>query len=478
MLLSTNDGTTLLGANCDSTYYDDVGGWDIRCLGPVPIDRPSTRRCARPSAADVAVDYVGDHLGRLPVVVAGPRRPARSTCTGSARSSPSTVGEEKAAWARRGPGIVAGGCWPSPPSSGGACSAATTRRTAPVVAGRARRRGARDDACCSTAPTASGPRPSRPSSCSPRSCRPRRRLRLRCSDVRPSSTTREPAMAHSTVTTPRRQARRPAGRAARASAGSSWRSAAEPTRRSSPPSPTRTLGADAVHAVTAVSPSLAGAEHDDCRALAGEWGLRWTPVETDEMARAAYRVNDTDRCYHCKAELMDVLAPIAAARATPPSCSASTSTTSATTAPASARPPRPAPRSRSSPPGSPRPTSARRRAGSACARGTSRPRRAWPAGCRTGRRSPSTVLSRGRARRGGAARPRASPRSASATTATRPASRSSSTISPRCSAEREDVVAGVRGRRLPLRHARPRGLPLAATSTEQPSTAAHVRSPP
>ena len=29
------------------------------------------------------------------------------------------------------------------------------------------------------------------------------------------------------------------------------------------------------------------------------------------MARAAYRVNDLDRCYHCKAELMDVVGPIA-----------------------------------------------------------------------------------------------------------------------------------------------------------------------
>jgi uncharacterized protein len=77
----------------------------------------------------------------------------------------------------------------------------------------------------------------------------------------------------------------------------------------------RTLGTGNVHAVTAVSPSLAGAEHDDCRALAGEWGLRWTAVATDEMARAAYRVNDVDRCYHCKAELMDVLSPIAAAEA-------------------------------------------------------------------------------------------------------------------------------------------------------------------
>ena len=75
----------------------------------------------------------------------------------------------------------------------------------------------------------------------------------------------------------------------------------------------RALGRSRVHAVTAVSPSLAGAERDDCAALAGEWGLRWSAVDTDEMERAAYRVNDRDRCFHCKAELMDVVAPIAAA---------------------------------------------------------------------------------------------------------------------------------------------------------------------
>ncbi|HSB86139.1 MAG TPA: ATP-dependent sacrificial sulfur transferase LarE [Ilumatobacteraceae bacterium] len=72
------------------------------------------------------------------------------------------------------------------------------------------------------------------------------------------------------------------------------------------------LGHEA-HAVTAVSPSLAGDEETDCRALASELGLRWTPVATEEMERAAYRINDTDRCYHCKAELMDVIGPIAAA---------------------------------------------------------------------------------------------------------------------------------------------------------------------
>ena len=76
---------------------------------------------------------------------------------------------------------------------------------------------------------------------------------------------------------------------------------------------TATLGEQRVHAVTAVSPSLAGAEAADCRALADEWGLRWTPVATAEMERAAYRQNDIDRCFHCKAELMEVVGPIAGA---------------------------------------------------------------------------------------------------------------------------------------------------------------------
>jgi uncharacterized protein len=74
-----------------------------------------------------------------------------------------------------------------------------------------------------------------------------------------------------------------------------------------------TLGADAALAVTAVSPSLAGSERDDCEALAAEWGLRWRAVTTDEMAQAAYARNDGDRCYWCKDELMKAVAPIAEA---------------------------------------------------------------------------------------------------------------------------------------------------------------------
>lgn len=71
------------------------------------------------------------------------------------------------------------------------------------------------------------------------------------------------------------------------------------------------LGHDAL-AVTAVSPSLAPREHSDCQSLASEWGLQWMEVETNEMANAAYRINDANRCFHCKDALMDEVGPIAA----------------------------------------------------------------------------------------------------------------------------------------------------------------------
>lgn len=74
-----------------------------------------------------------------------------------------------------------------------------------------------------------------------------------------------------------------------------------------------TLGPERAHVVTAVSPSLASFERDDAAALATEWGLRWTTVDTDEMAEAAYRRNDANRCFHCKDALMDALEPIAIA---------------------------------------------------------------------------------------------------------------------------------------------------------------------
>ncbi|MDQ6696775.1 MAG: ATP-dependent sacrificial sulfur transferase LarE [Actinomycetota bacterium] len=75
-----------------------------------------------------------------------------------------------------------------------------------------------------------------------------------------------------------------------------------------------TLGPEQVQCVTAVSPSLPGFEEDDCRALAGEWGLRWSEVSTEEMTNAAYRRNDGDRCFWCKDALMDALGPLATAQ--------------------------------------------------------------------------------------------------------------------------------------------------------------------
>ncbi len=74
-----------------------------------------------------------------------------------------------------------------------------------------------------------------------------------------------------------------------------------------------TLGPAGAHAVTAVSPSLAPGEEADARALAAEWGLRWTPVATAEMDDPAYLANGGDRCFHCKSALMDAAAPLAAA---------------------------------------------------------------------------------------------------------------------------------------------------------------------
>jgi uncharacterized protein len=73
-----------------------------------------------------------------------------------------------------------------------------------------------------------------------------------------------------------------------------------------------TLGPGRAAAVTAVSPSLAGGERDDCAALAAEWSLDWSEVVTAEMANAAYRRNSADRCYWCKDALMDALGPLVA----------------------------------------------------------------------------------------------------------------------------------------------------------------------
>jgi pyridinium-3,5-biscarboxylic acid mononucleotide sulfurtransferase len=74
-----------------------------------------------------------------------------------------------------------------------------------------------------------------------------------------------------------------------------------------------TLGRSQVLCVTALSPSLAAEESDDCRALALEWDLRWVGVPTDEMQDPTYVANGSDRCARCKTALMSALGPLAQA---------------------------------------------------------------------------------------------------------------------------------------------------------------------
>jgi uncharacterized protein len=74
-----------------------------------------------------------------------------------------------------------------------------------------------------------------------------------------------------------------------------------------------TLGRSRVLCATAISPSLASGESDDCRALADEWDLRWVGVPTDEMSDPTYVANGSDRCARCKTALMAALGPLAAA---------------------------------------------------------------------------------------------------------------------------------------------------------------------
>jgi uncharacterized protein len=74
----------------------------------------------------------------------------------------------------------------------------------------------------------------------------------------------------------------------------------------------RALGPDDVAAATAYSDSLPVAERDPARALAESLGVRVLTPRTHEMEREGYRANAGDRCYFCKAELLDVLTPLAA----------------------------------------------------------------------------------------------------------------------------------------------------------------------
>ena len=66
--MSTNDGTTLLGANCPQTYGGPgLGGWKVSCVDAVRDGEDPSERSARQRSA--ALEFAQDNPRRLPIVL-------------------------------------------------------------------------------------------------------------------------------------------------------------------------------------------------------------------------------------------------------------------------------------------------------------------------------------------------------------------------------------------------------------------------
>lgn len=70
------------------------------------------------------------------------------------------------------------------------------------------------------------------------------------------------------------------------------------------------LGARAV-AMTAVSETMAQREVAEAQSLAARLGARHQVVRSHELTRPGFADNPVDRCYHCKAELLELCWPLA-----------------------------------------------------------------------------------------------------------------------------------------------------------------------
>jgi 4-amino-4-deoxy-L-arabinose transferase-like glycosyltransferase len=66
ILISSNEGGLLAGANCPSTYRGrDIGSWDIRCVPQIRGDESLQAERGR----NAGLDYARDNAGRVPLVV-------------------------------------------------------------------------------------------------------------------------------------------------------------------------------------------------------------------------------------------------------------------------------------------------------------------------------------------------------------------------------------------------------------------------
>jgi 4-amino-4-deoxy-L-arabinose transferase-like glycosyltransferase len=67
VVIANSSGSAIAGANCDATYFgDQLGGWRPQCVRAYPGNEAESFTRARRDG----IDYAGDHLGRLPVVLA------------------------------------------------------------------------------------------------------------------------------------------------------------------------------------------------------------------------------------------------------------------------------------------------------------------------------------------------------------------------------------------------------------------------
>src|SRR4051794_26890245 len=97
--MSTNDGTTLLGANCPVTYGGAaLGGWSLLCIDTT-AELPDEDAAARSSRRrQLAVDYAADHKDRWPLVVSA-RLLRAADLYGLRDLVELDTGEERAEWA-------------------------------------------------------------------------------------------------------------------------------------------------------------------------------------------------------------------------------------------------------------------------------------------------------------------------------------------------------------------------------------------
>ena len=80
----------------------------------------------------------------------------------------------------------------------------------------------------------------------------------------------------------------------------------------------RALGPARVVAFTAVSPTYLDAELAAARAVAASLGVEHVVAATHEFDDPRYVANSRERCYHCKAGLLDEMARVAATTCTTP----------------------------------------------------------------------------------------------------------------------------------------------------------------